>query len=356
MPDPIALIPVQKAKKPLYFGIDVGGTSMKFGLVDSDGASIDLNEKGEKGQPLNVAKIETERDPKKATSHIFREIKALIDRLGLDMKEIGGVGLGVPGTMDYATELLRRPPNIPSWEGFPMCKELSNQLGVPVVFCNDANAAAYGEYWIGSAKGQKSVALLTLGTGIGCGIIIEGRSVDGATGYGGECGHIIVDIAPTAKLCGCGQRGHLETYAAAIGLARRTIAVTDVKQCPLRNRITPETRLGEIPKLIYEEAEKGDEVALELILEAAEYLAIGIVSLLNTVDPGCILLGGAMTFGGNGSPIGRKYIDRVREEVKARSFPAIAQGLTLEFATLGGDAGYIGAAGLAREHVLSSGK
>jgi glucokinase len=249
------------------------------------------------------------------------------------------------------TQLLRRPPNIPEWEGYPICQELSKKIGVPVVFCNDANAAAFGEYWVGSAKGHSSVALLTMGTGVGCGIIINGFSVDGAIGYGGECGHIIVDISENAKLCGCGKRGHLEIYASATGVARRAIHLTDTRACALRNRIIPETRLSDIPKMVCEEAEKGDQVSLDIIREAAMYLGIGIVSILNTIDPACVLIGGAMTFGGKGSPMGEKYIGWVREEINQRAFPAIAKALTLDFAVLGGDAGYIGAAGIAKSEI-----
>lgn len=356
MPAPIPFVSLQEAAKPFYFGIDVGGTSIKIGLVDDNGSSIDLKEFDESGTPSSVAKITSERSPEIATQSTAHEIHRLLEKHSIDIGDIAGAGLGIPSTMDMKTRKLRRPPNIPEWEGFPICIELSKKISLPVIFCNDANAAAYGEYWVGSARGHDSVALLTLGTGVGCGIIINGQSIDGAIGYGGECGHIIVDISENAKLCGCGQRGHLEIYASATGVARRAIGITDTRKCSLRNRIIPETRLSDIPKMVCEEAENGDEVAIEIIREAAMYLGIGIVSILNTVNPACVLIGGAMTFGGKGAPMGEKYITWIREEINNRAFKAIAETLTMDFAVLGGDAGYIGAAGLAREHILTGAK
>jgi glucokinase len=118
----------------------------------------------------------------------------------------------------------------------------------------------------------------------------------------------------------------------------------------IRTKITPETKLSDIPKIVYFEAESGDALALEIVDDTAKYLAIGIVSLLHTVDASCILLGGAMTFGGKKSPLGQRFLSKVIREVQSRAFPAIAKNVLIDFAILGADAGYIGAAGLAREY------
>ncbi|MDR2115242.1 MAG: ROK family protein [Planctomycetaceae bacterium] len=339
------LYSVKEAKTPFFVGVDVGGTSIKIGLVDDYGRSIDSGTVNDKGIHLSCISIRTEPHPQTATELIAEAIR----RLPIDKASCNGIGLGIPGTMDMRTRQLRQPPNLHSWEGFPICDELSRLTDLPVTFCNDANAAAYGEYWVGSASGQPSMALLTLGTGIGCGIIIEGRSIDGATGYGGECGHLVIDCADNALLCGCGQRGHLEAYCSAIGVARRTMNLTDRRESSIRSKISPETRLGEIAKIVYHEAEKGDPLAYEIVMETAKYLSLGIVSLLNTVDPACILLGGAMTFGGRDAPLGQRFLTQIINEVKSRAFKAVAKNITIDFAVLGSDAGYIGAAGLARE-------
>ena len=350
------LIPAKEAVAPFFVGVDVGGTSIKIGVVDDYGRSLDFGETDDEGKPRSFCSIKTEPNPQIAAELITETIDGQFNKIGIDGKQCHGIGLGIPGTMDMQTRKLRQPPNLHSWEGFPMCDELSKLSDFPVVFCNDANAAAYGEYWVGSASGQQSVALLTLGTGIGCGIIIEGRSIDGATGYGGECGHIIIDMSENAVLCGCGQRGHLEAYASATGVARRTIVAIERRESSLRPRISPETRLSDIARIIAQEAEKGDSLAFEIVMETAKYLSLGIVSLLHTVDPQCVLLGGAMTFGGNELPLGQRFLSQVRKEVKSRTFKAIAENLLIDFAALGSDAGYIGSAGLAREEYLKQKK
>lgn len=350
------LLAVKDAMPPYFIGVDVGGTSIKIGLVDDYGRSIDSGEINEDGGHRSYVSIKTEPHPQTATELISQSVHDLLKRLRIDPGQCHGIGLGIPGTMDMKTRKLRRPPNLHSWEDYMMVDALQKQSGFPTLFCNDANAAAYGEYWVGSASGQPSMALLTLGTGIGCGIIIEGRSIDGATGYGGECGHIVIDCSEDAFLCGCGQHGHLEAYASATGVARRTIAMTNHRESSIRARILPETRLSEIAKIVYLEAEKGDKLAFEIVMETARYLSIGIVSLLNTVDPACILLGGAMTFGGPDSPLGQRFLEEVTSQVKSLSFKAIADAIQIDFAALGPDAGYIGAAGLAREEYIKDKK
>jgi len=340
---------VKDAVPPFFVGVDIGGTSIKIGLVDDAGNTIDMEEVDAAGRHRNVAVIKTDTQPHAAVASMAEAISAIFKRLGINKSACGGIGLGVPATMDKNTRKLRRPPNLPTWADFPICDELAKLIGLPVLFCNDANAAAYGEYWVGSASGHSSLALLTLGTGIGTGIIIEGKSVDGDIGYGGECGHIIIDSAEDAMLCGCGKRGHLEAYCSATGVALRTISLMMHRETSIRPKITPETKLSDIPKIVYFEAEGGDAVAMEIILDTARYLSIGIASLLHTIDAACILFGGAMTFGGKDSPLGQRFLLQVTQEVKNRVFPAIADNVLIDFAALGADAGYIGAAGLARE-------
>jgi glucokinase len=162
---------------------------------------------------------------------------------------------------------------------------------------------------------------------------------------------LIINSADDALLCGCGQRGHLEAYCSATAVAMRTLSLVARRHSSIRSKITPETRLSDIPKLVYHEARGGDDLALEIILDTAKYLAIGIVSILHTIDPACVLLGGAMTFGGKESALGQRFLSQIIKEVKDRAFPAIAGNVLIDLAMLGSDAGYIGAAGLAREAV-----
>ncbi|MDR2644056.1 MAG: ROK family protein [Planctomycetaceae bacterium] len=343
------LLTASDASAPFFVGVDVGGTSMKIGLVDDFGRSIHVGELEANGTNRSFVAIKTEADPHNAVKLITESIRMMFNRLGIKESNCCGIGLGIPGTMDQNTQCLRELPNLSGWNRFPIAAELENSIKMPVVFCNDANAAAYGEYWVGSAAGYPSVALLTLGTGIGCGIIIDGRSVNGFNGYGGECGHIIIDNSKDAMLCGCGVRGHLEAYAGALGVARRTLQLTNFRNSSIRNHITPETRLCDIARIVYNEAENGDVLAIEIVVETANYLAIGITSILHTIDPACILLGGAMTFGGKDSAVGRRFLQSVIDGVKNYTFKAIADNLVIDFPVLGSNAGYIGAAGLARK-------
>jgi glucokinase len=274
-------------------------------------------------------------------------IGELVAEASLNVSDIARVGLGSPGTMDIPAGMLLEPHNLPGWYNFPIRDRLALHCGRPVTFVNDANAAAYGEYWVGSGSELSSMVLFTLGTGVGCGVIMGDLLIEGENSHGAECGHIIIDYRDDARLCGCGQRGHLEAYASATGVIRRTEeALSGQRESSLRRWIASGEWLT--PKLLAEEAEAGDALALELILETASYVGIGAVTLMHTIDPSGVVLGGAMTFGGHATPLGRRFLERVRAEVQARAFPVLAERVRIDYASLGGDAGYLGAAGVAR--------
>lgn len=270
-----------------------------------------------------------------------------IELAGLKRNHIARAGLGSPGTMDIPKGMLLDPPNLPGWDSFPLRDEVSRQCGLPVTFANDAGAAAYGEYWVGSGRDFKSMVLFTLGTGIGCGIIVDDLSIDGQHSHGAECGHIIIDYRDDARLCQCGHTGHLEAYASATAVVKRTFeALASGRTSSLSERLAAGEALT--PLLLDQQAERGDELSLEIVLDTARFLAVGVVSLMHTIDPDSVILGGAMTFGGHDAPLGRRFLAVVKEEVKRRAFPVPAAQTVIDYASLGGDAGYIGAAGLAR--------
>jgi glucokinase len=270
-----------------------------------------------------------------------------IEQAGLKRSDIARVGLGSPGTMDIAAGTLVAPVNLKGWEGFPIRDRVSHHCGLPVSFANDAAAAAYGEYWIGSGRDFHSMVLFTLGTGIGCGIIIGDLSIQGEHSHGAECGHMIIDSGDNARVCGCGQTGHLEAYASATAVIKRT---EEALQAGATSTLSQRLREGQqlTPKLIAAEAEAGDELSMRIVLETARYLGIGAVNLMHTIDPGGVLLGGAMTFGGHDARLGRTFLARIKEEVRRRSFRLLAERTVIDYAALGGDAGYLGAAGIAR--------
>ncbi len=337
-------IPVSEAKAPLYIGIGFGGSYTKLGVIDSEGRTVSYFSTPNKA----------ELGPDGSTRYGAEFVLEAIQKTGTDVRSISATGISFPGSLDPRTEKLHRPPNFPDWAGYPLANKLAEYTGLSsVLFCNNANAAAYGEYWIGAARGTQSVCMLQLDKGIGCGIIVESREIKGANGFGGEFGHMIVDSSPGARWCNCRQQGHLEAYSSATGVARRTREMIDVGlPSSLRDRIDNNTDLYAIPRMVYEEAEKGDTLATKIIMETARFLGIGIVTLLHTVDPECVLIGGEMMFGGKGSRVGEMFLSRIREEIDKRALKDLTENLKLDFATLGANASYIGAAGLAREESL----
>jgi glucokinase len=240
--------------------------------------------------------------------------------------------------------------NFKGWDNFPLRDRVHAHCNLPVTLVNDANAAAYGEFWVGSGRDFHSMVFFTLGTGIGCGIIIGDLLIDGENGCGAECGHMIIDCSDRARPCPCGQLGHLEAYASATAVVKRANeALRAGRPSSLLQRIAQQHDLT--PKVLAEEAEAGDELSRDLIAETARHLAVGIVNLMHTVDPNGVLLGGAMTFGGNETALGREFLGWIKQEIARQAFPVLVENTVIDFATLGGDAGYIGAAGVARlEH------
>jgi glucokinase len=339
MPSTRQFISLRQARPPFFVGVDLGGQSAKVGVVD------DI------GRPLSWLSVPTNVDkgPEAGAKQIGAAVHKAIRDAGLKPTAVARAGLGSPGTLDLRAGKMINPTNFPGWGGFPIRERVSHHCGLPVAFANDASSAAYGEFWVGSGRAFHSMILLTLGTGVGCGIIVGDLIIEGENGFGTECGHIVVDCCEGAQVCSCGQTGHLESYASAVGVVNRTRdAIQTGRTTSLTNRLEKGEELT--PLLVAEEAQSGDTLALEIIFDTARYLAIGIVTLVHTIDPNGVLLGGSMTFGVS-ADMGRRFLDRVRAEFRSRTFPLLAERTVIELASLGNDAGYLGAAGLARlEH------
>ena len=339
MPTNQPIVSLDKSQGPYFAGVDIGGTNIKIGLVDSC------------GQTLTYDSIATEEPlgPQQAVERCAATIVKLCQKIQLPSEELVRIGLGSPGTMCLKRGMLLDPPNLPNWHDFAIRDALQVSSGKPVSFINDANAAAYGEFWVGTGAKHDSLALLTLGTGVGGGIIIDGQLLNGVNSFGSECGHVVVDCRPDARLCVWGGgRGHLEAYASASAVASRAEeglrcgAVSALSQLLLNGKAITAKR-------VYEAASIGDEFSLKIIDETAMYLGVGVASIVHAVDPGLVVFGGAMDFGGSTSSIGQRFLERVRAEFKERTFAHVYSGTTIGFATLGGDAGYLGAAGTAHK-------
>ncbi len=339
MTAPRNLITPADAKPPFYWGVDIGGTGIKFGLVDDE------------GQTIAYERIPTQESegPEAAVRSITQVIQSHEQDLQIRDNDTR-IGIGAPGPMNLADGCLVAPPQLPSWWGFPIRDAVAESLRRPATLLNDANAAAFGEYWLGSGREYQSMVLLTLGTGVGGGVIVDGELINGQNSCGSECGHIIVDSSPAAQLCVWGGgRGHLEAYASASGVVQRTRQrLTDGEQSSLSGLLGGND--DELTaKKVYEAAVNGDHLALDVIDDTACWLGIGVTTLVHTIDPGSVVLGGAMDFGGQDSPIGQRFLTGISNEFQKRTFDYVFAGTTIGFATLGGDAGYLGVAGYARK-------
>ena len=316
-------------RPPFYLGIDLGGTNIKAGVVDDD------------GRPASKVSLPTdaEKGPEAGIDSLVEAGKRAVETSGLDWDRIAAVGLGSPGTMDIHAGTLLDPPNLPGWTNLPIRDRLGDQLKKPTVLQNDANAAAYGEYWTGAGRDAKSLVMFTLGTGIGCGIVELGQIVEGRHSHGAECGHMIIQ-ADDGRVCSCGRTGHLEAYASATSLVKRA---NEALRSGASSSLQEAHRSGGLTaRAIDEAADAGDPFAIRLMEETARYLAVGAVSVMHTVDPDIILFGGGMI------AAGRTFLEQIRGFIRKLALPVPAEKTLIGYAELGGDAGFIGAAGCAR--------
>lgn len=332
------LVTLAESEPPYFLGVDLGGTSVKIGLVDDHGRTLAFE---------SIPTLE-EQGPQQAVERMAIAGRELVVRAGLRHQQLARVGLGSPGTMCLGDGTLVEPPNLPHWFGFPIRDSLANAIECPVSFINDANAAAFGEFWIGTGSAHHNLVMLTLGTGVGGGIIHEGRLINGVNSAGSECGHIIVDSGPEARLCVWGGgRGQLEAYASASAVARRAEELTRLR--PVSQLAAKLNTNGSLTaRNVHEAALHGDDLALEIIDETAFYLGIGVATIVTLIDPGLVVLGGAMSFGGSKCAVGQRFLAAIRRVFEERAFTNVAKGTKIDFASLGSDAGYIGAAGTAR--------
>ena len=321
---------------PYYVGVDLGGTNIKAGIVTHDAVSL---------SKVSVP-TEADRGPEVGLKNIGRAVEQAVRESGLKLADLTAIGLATPGTMDIPAGMLLNPPNLPGWVNFPIRDRLADLFKLPVAFQNDANAAAYGEFWAGAAKDANSLVFWTMGTGIGCGIIINDLIIEGAHSHGAECGHIIIEMH-NGRRAETGQYGTLEAYAGAKGVVKRcheTLATG--RESSLRKLVEAGEELT--PLLIAEAAEAGDAVANDVVMETARLMGVGTTTLMHTIDPDMVLFGGAMTFGRDETELGRRFLQTIKDEVRQRAFPVPYAKTTIAYASLGGDAGYYGAAGCAR--------
>ncbi|TLM99922.1 ROK family glucokinase [bacterium] len=297
-------------------GIDLGGTNIKGALLGFQGNII---EKYEIATLANAG-------PEVVANRIVQVAKILIKDLG---DRVAGLGIGVPGQPDQSTGSVIFAPNL-RWRNVPLIPMLKPSLGFPMFLENDANAAALGEKWCGAGRDAVNMVAITIGTGIGGGVIINGRLYRGSSGSAGEIGHTVV--LPDGPQCNCGNRGCLETLTAAPALLRQAQIAID------RGRTTSLATVENLAaRDVFKAAENGDGVALEIIGEMTHYLSLGLANLINILNPDLIVVGGGV------SRAGELLFRPLREKTLACALPSAAQAVKIVPAQLGNDAGSIGA-------------
>ncbi len=306
--------------KSHVFGVDVGGTTVKLGLFDINGNVLDKWE----------IPTRTEDGGKNILPDIAASILEKMAQKNISKEDLAGVGVGVPGPVD-GSGVVHKAVNL-GWGRFDLKKELGTLLeGIRIEAGNDANVAALGEYWKGGGQGYNNMVAVTLGTGIGGGIIINGEILSGATGAGGEIGHIHVDDDETEE-CGCGNHGCLEQYGSATGitrLARRALQASD-KDSVLRK--------GELSaKAVFDAVKAGDELAIEIAEKFGDYLGKGLGAVAAVVNPEIFVIGGGV------SKAGEALFDYIRPAYEKNVFHG-SRNVIFALALLGNDAGIYGAA------------
>lgn len=339
----ISELKTPRSARNLYLGIDVGGTSVKFGIVNAHGELI---------AKTNVS-TPSLKSPEKVFDYAMDFASQALSVKSLDSpattrhdvatEQLAGVGLAVPGVLDTEAFAVREVVNLPGWVNRPLQELLISCCGLPATVVNDANAAAYAEH-ASRQLGGKSLALVTLGTGVGCGLVIQGSPYSGDHGCAGELGHIAVRFDADALPCTCGSKGHLESYAGSGGVVNRLRAA--IAEAGIPQDQIPKTLLSNSvsPRDMAECAERGDKVCQRVIDDTARLVGQAIGMIGQTLDPAVVLLGGAMTFGGARTETGKKFLQQVRATVRETTLVQVGGNIQIDFASLGNDAGVLGAA------------
>ncbi|MGH7779421.1 MAG: ROK family protein [Candidatus Binataceae bacterium] len=316
-------------------GLDMGGTNIRCAAVSPEGRVI----------VLRRAPSDAGSNALAVTANIAAQVRKLEDAArSRGMGAPRAIGVAVPGPLDVYSGVVMAAPHVKAWRSFPLRARLEAELGTQVVVENDANAWALGEFWRGAARGHRDVVLLTLGTGIGGGLIVGGKIVHGRSGMAGELGHIIVE--PGGMPCDCGSRGCVEAYASSSGM-RALVA----RRLGVRKRIPPryhDARGNFSVRAMTLAARANDSLALETFAIAGRYLGIAIASLLNIFNPDLVVIGGGVA---GALPYMRKTMIA---EVRARAFTAIASQARIVRAALGPIGGVVGAAYAAMNPAKSS--
>jgi glucokinase len=314
-------------------GVDLGGTNLRIAAVAPDGAILE--------------RIHLDTEVKEGREQVVAEMCAAITEIEARMSgaKMAGVGIGVPGIINLADGMIRQSPNLPGWSDFPVRDDIEARLRTRVILENDANAAALGEKWVGAGRGAAGLCMLTLGTGIGGGVIFDGQVWHGQNGMGGELGHMTIDT--DGALCGCGNLGCLEAYASGGAVTRMAMAAARVGRSPSLAQAAEE--LGELTaEIVYIKAKQGDIVAREIYDMVGRSLGVGLASLMNIFNLPLYVLGGGVARAWD------MFSATMMAEIPKRSLVYRATLPQIVPSALGADAGLLGAAYLPLAHAAAA--
>ncbi|MFH1709020.1 MAG: ROK family protein [Planctomycetota bacterium] len=303
-------------------GIDIGGTKIVGAVVDADGTI--------------GRRIQVQTEAHKGGDAVLQKLVDIVT--GLRTPAIVGVGIGTPGPVDTKHGVVKQVVNIAGWQDTPVARLMQERINLPTWLGNDGNVAALAEYWKGAGRGKKVVVVLTLGTGVGSGVVIDGAIMDGATGWAAELGH--VSIAFDGRKCACGKTGCIEAYASANATFKRYVEKLGSRTDTLVMQKAGGDAGRIDAKMVCDAAREGEPLASEVVGETGFYLGVFCGSLINALNPDVILLGGGM------SAAGDILFDRVREVAGRESLRDPFAATAILPAALGNDAGLVGAAAL----------
>lgn len=313
----------------VIIGVDLGGTNVKSAIVSTDKVVL-----AKESRPTNADDgLDAVLDAMEAS------VRDLMASSGVTRDQVLAAGFGAPGPMNWQTGIVFSPPNLPGWKDVPLADLMSKRLGFPCFVDNDANVACYGEYWLGAGQGTESMAVLTLGTGVGGGVVVFGQLLRGIDGTAAELGHL--KVQRDGRLCGCGSKGCLEAYASVSGMVRTAREGLESGRQSKLLEMGREAEEGITGKMIFEAAKDGDVFARWVFEETATWLGLGIASIVHFQNPERVVLCGGMIAAGD------MLFEPVRRIVRENTFEVPGKRCEILPAGLGADSGVLGAAGCA---------
>jgi glucokinase len=318
-------------EKRIYAAIDLGGTKIYTVIAEEDGPILARIQQKTRAQDGPVAVME----------QIATSVGDALAQSNKKWGQLTAAGICLAGFFDWKRRIMIHSPNIPGWEEIPVEKQLFEKLGVPVLAENDANAAALGEAHRGAAQGSRDVVYITVSTGIGAGLVTDGKIYRGTRGFAGEAGHMVVK--PDGPICGCGRRGCLETVASGTAIAKSANHAIEKGH---KTSLTDTSRQNKGPVTapdVFKAAQAGDPIAIAIIAEAIHYLGIGLVNLVNLLNPQVLVVGGGV------SEAGEQLFLPLQKIIAEHAVPPAAASVTLRKAALGVEAGVTGMLCLLKE-------